>query len=443
MHNCEAARRTGAKNALRWRCPLKPQSRKGRVRMDKSKLFLASCVSLVTTAMVFAVRGDIADPMSSAFHLTHGQLGLILSPGFWCFTVAIVISGAIVDAVGMRALHILSAVGYFVGVGLVIFAPPPDGPVASIFAAPGTTLLYAGFMVMGLSQGLVEGVINPLIATVYSSQKTRRLNMMHAWWPGGLIIGGLVAFAMTRALHAGWKLKMATILVPALIYLLLAFSLEYPQTERVQSGISTREMWREACRPLFVLLFCCMWMTSSLELGPDQWFPSIMSALVPQLQGVLYLAYTAGLMFLMRTYGSGVAHKSPISTLLVCSGLAACGLYWLGGLKPGPGGPLLALMAATVFGVGKSFLWPTMLGMTAERFPRGGALTISLMGGAGMASVAVAVPIMGDCIDRYGQGAALQMMAALGAILVVVFLGLLIHFRRLVLSESELTGTPG
>jgi MFS family permease len=409
--------------------------------MDKSKLFLASCLSLVTTAMVFAVRADIAPDMGGAFHLTHEQLGLIFSPGFWCFTVAIFISGAIVDAVGMRTLHILSALGYFLGVGLVILAPRPAGPVVSIFDTPGTILLYAGFMVMGLSQGLVEGVINPLIATLYSSQKTRRLNMMHAWWPGGMMIGGLSTFAMTRTLHAAWEFKMATILVPALSYLLLALSLEYPQTERVQSGVSTRDMWREAGRPLFVLLFCCMWMTASMELGPDQWFPVIMSALVPQLQGVLYLVYTAGLMFLLRTFGGGVAQRSPIVTLLACSGAAAAGLYWLGGVEDSPEGPLVALMAATVFAVGKTFLWPTMLGMTAERFPRGGALTISLMGGAGMASVAVAVPIMGACIDRYGQGAALQIMAALGAILVVIFLGFLIYFHSRVRLRSLLAGT--
>jgi MFS family permease len=410
--------------------------------MDKSKLFVASCVSLVTTAMSFAVRADVADTMSGAFHLTHEQLGLIFSPAFWCFTVAIVISGAIVDTVGMRTLHILSAIGYFVGVGVIVFAPRPAGPMMSIFDTQGTTLLFAGFSILGLSQGLVEGVVNPLIATVYRGERTRRLNMLHAWWPGGMIIGGLVAVAMTRAFHAAWELKMATILAPALVYLLLALSLEYPQTERVQSCVSTREMWREAGRPLFVLLFCCMLMTSSMELGPDEWFPPIMSALVPELQGVLYLAYTAGLMFLVRTFGSGVAHKSPICTLLVCSGVAAVGLYWLGGLKAGATSPLTALIAATVFGIGKSLLWPTMLGVTADRFPRGGALAISLMGGAGMASVAVVVPIMGACIDHYGQGAALQMMAAPGAVLVVAFLGLLIYFKSRGPLRQQLIGTP-
>jgi MFS family permease len=296
-------------------------------------------------------------------------------------------------------------------------------------------------MLMGLSQGLVEGVINPLIATVYSGQKTRRLNMLHAWWPGGMMIGGLVAFAMTRTLAVRWEFKLATILVPALIYLLLALSLEYPPTERVQSGVTTQEMWRAAARPLFVMLACCMWLGASLELGPDQWFPSIMSAFVPRLQGVLYLVYTASLMFLVRTFGSGVAHRSPIGTLLASAGLAALGLFWLGGLESGASSPLIALLAATVFGVGKSLIWPTMLGMAAERSARGGALTLSLLSGVGMASAAVAVPVMGACIDRYGQGAALQMMAALGALLVGAFLGLLLYFGGRVSARPRLAGT--
>jgi MFS family permease len=288
-------------------------------RMDKPKLFLASCVSLVTTAMVFAIRGDIATAMAGAFHLDNEQLGLIFSPAFWAFTIAIFISGALVDVVGMRRLHILSAVGYVVGVLLVILAPRPAGAVTSLFNSTGTTLVYAGFFIMGLSQGLVEGVINPLIATIYNDQKTRRLNMLHAWWPGGMIIGGLLAYAMTTALNASWELKLSTIMVPAVIYLFMAVSLSYPPTERVASNISTQQMWAEAAKPLFILLFVCMWMTAASELGPDQWFPTVMGQLVPQLQGVLFLVYTAGLMFVLRFYFSGWAHHEPIRALLVCS----------------------------------------------------------------------------------------------------------------------------
>jgi MFS family permease len=396
--------------------------------MPRQRLFVASCVSLVTTSMVFAIRGDIETAMSATFQLTKGQMGTIWSPAFWAFTIAIFISGALVDMVGLRSLHILSALGYFVGVGVVLLAPHPSAPVDAIFSHTGTTLLYTGFLIMGLSQGLVEGVINPLVATIYSDQKTKRLNMLHAWWPGGMVIGGLLAVLMTQAFNASWQLKLATILVPAAIYLVMAFTMPYPQTERVTSNVSTAEMWRETAKPLFLLLFVCMWMTAAAELGPDQWFPTVMGALVPQLQGVLFLVYTAGLMFLLRTFGSGIAHKNPIGTLLVCSILTALGLYWLGSLQPGTSA-IVAFAAATLFGVGKSYFWPTMLGVTAEQFPRGGALLISLMGGAGMLSVAVALPIMGARIDKLGPAAALQMVAALGGILAIIFGGLLLYFK--------------
>ena len=329
--------------------------------MNKRKLFLVSCVSLVTTSMVFAIRGDIANSMSSAFQITNEQMGLIFSPAFWAFTIAIFISGALVDAVGMRLLHIVSALGYLVGVGLILLAPLPSAPVASILGETGTLMLYLGFLIMGLSQGLVEGVINPLVATIYPDEKTRKLNMLHAWWPGGLVIGGLVAFALTTTLNAPWQVKLACIAVPAVVYLVMAMTLEYPKTERVASNVSTGEMWRETGKPLFLILFVCMWMTAAVELGPDQWFPTVMGALVPQLQGVLFLVYTAGLMFLLRFYGSGIAHQAPIATLLVCSLLTAVGLYWLGGLQPGAS-PVVAFAAATVFGIGKTYFWPTMLG---------------------------------------------------------------------------------
>jgi MFS family permease len=410
--------------------------------MPRERLFVASCVSLVTTSMVFAIRGDVAGPMSSAFQITNEQMGLIFSPAFWAFTIAIFISGALVDLVGMRALHVLSAVGYFVGIGLVLVAPHPGAPVASIFDHTGTTLLYAGFLVMGISQGLVEGVINPLVATIYSDQKTKRLNMLHAWWPGGMVIGGLLAVAMTQAFQASWQVKLATILVPAAIYLAMALSMPYPQTERVASNVSTADMWAETAKPLFLLLFVCMWMTAAAELGPDQWFPTVMGALVPKLQGVLFLVYTAGLMFLLRTFGSGIAHKNPMGTLLVCSILTGLGLYWLGSLQPGASA-VVAFAAATLFGVGKSYFWPTMLGVTAEQFPRGGALLISLMGGAGMLAVALIVPLMGARMDSLGPAAALRMVAALGAVLAVIFGGLFFYFQARGGYRAIALGTAG
>jgi putative Ca2+/H+ antiporter (TMEM165/GDT1 family) len=90
---------------------------------------------------------------------------------------------------------------------------------------------------------------------------------------GGLIIGGLAAVAMTKFFNAPWQLKLMLIAVPATVYLAMALSMKYPQSERVTSNVSTTDMWKEATRPLFLLLFVCMWMTAATEMGPDQWFP--------------------------------------------------------------------------------------------------------------------------------------------------------------------------
>src|SRR5918994_1412824 len=186
--------------------------------MKKQKLFVASCLSIATASMVFAIRGDVAGPLTQAFRITNEQMGLVFSPAFWAFTIAIFISGNLVDIVGMRRLHILSATGFIAGVALIIFAPHPSEPVVSLFDHLGTTLLYAGFFMLGISHGLVEGVINPLMASLYPEEKTRRITSVHAWWPAGLIIGGLLAVLLSN-LGVAWQVKLSLVLVPATVYL--------------------------------------------------------------------------------------------------------------------------------------------------------------------------------------------------------------------------------
>ena len=396
--------------------------------MNKRALFTVSAISLVTTSMSFAIRGDVANALSDAFHITNEQLGFVFSPAFWAFAVGAVASGAVIDFLGMKRLHIVSAAGYIVAVLLVLLAPRPGGAVAHIFDNAGTILLYVAFLVLGLSQGLVEGVINPLTVTIYPEEKTRRLIMLHAWWPGGQIIGGLAAVLMTKVLHASWQFELSLIMVPAALYLLMAAAQQYPATERVQSNVTTREMWREALRPLFLLFCICNGLGSAAELGPDQWFPKVMGDLIPQLQGVLFLVYTAGLMFLLRTFGSDLSQRNPIVTTVACAVVTCIGLYWLGSLRPGESAAI-AFIAATVFGVGKTFFVPTMLGLASEQLPKGGALLMSVMGGFGMLATAVALPVMGARIDKLGPGAALQMMALLPATLGLIFVGLWLYYR--------------
>ena len=402
--------------------------------IDRNRLFTASCVAVATTGIVFSIRGDILDALGSEFHLSRFQLGLLLSPAFWGNTVANVLGGSLVDFVGMRRLFFLSTFGYVAAILIVLFAPAPVGDETTQLAFG---LLYTGFLLFGLSQGLVEGVVNPLAATIYPHEKTHKLNVLHAWWPGGLILGGVVAYTLTRlwsldaegvggdALSLGWRAKLSFGLLTPIVAALLVLRQRFPATERVRAGVSHGAMFGEALRPMFLLWFALMWLTASTEVAPGQWIPSLITNLTG-MQGILILIYTAGLSFVLRFFAGGLAHRmSPIGLLAMSAGLSAVGLYALSTIDSAGE----AFFAATLFGVGTAFFWPTMLSVTSESFPRGGAFLLALMGGAGNLAIAFVLPVIGGWYDTQGAAAAFRYVAVLPVILTVVFGALFVYYQ--------------
>lgn len=404
--------------------------------MNRNRLFLASCVALVTTSMVFSIRGDVLDALGTDFQLTKEQLGQLLSPAFLGFTVSILIGGSLVDLFGMRRLLTISGWFYVAAILGIVFAPFPEAPVESIFGNSITLLLWFSMLTLGLAQGLVEGVINPLCSTLYPEDKTHRMNVLHAWWPGGLIVGGLLAFLITMVMGLagdvdpatatlGWRIKLLTILLVAAGYLFLIRGQEFPKTERVTAGVSNWDMLRDLLRPSFIALWGCMWLTSATELGPDQWVPSLITNLT-DMQGILILVYTAGIMFVLRFFGGPLAHTfSPFGLLTISAVLAAAGLYSLGSVSTVFG----AFAAATLFGVGKTYFWPCMLGITAEQFPKGGPVALALMGGTGNLAIALVLPFMGRWYDNDGAAAAFQYVSVMPMALVVFFGLFFLYFR--------------
>ncbi len=406
--------------------------------MNRNRLFIASCVALVTTSMVFSIRGDVLDALGNDFQLDKQQIGLLISPAFLGFTLSILIGGSLVDFFGMRRLMTVSGLFYVVAILAIVLAPFPDGPVESLFGNPITMLLWFAMLTLGLAQGLVEGVINPLCSTLFPEDKTHRMNVLHAWWPGGLIIGGLIAYFITVIMGLagpdvdastatlGWRIKFLTIPLVAVGYLFLIRGQEFPPTERVSAGVSNRDMLMDLLRPSFICLWICMWLTSATELGPDQWVPSLITNLTG-MQGILILVYTAGIMFVLRFFGGPLAHKlSPFGLMTISAVLAAAGLYYLGSVSTAVG----AFAAATLFGVGKTYFWPTMLGVTSELFPKGGPVALALMGGTGNLAIAFVLPIMGGWYETDGATAAFQYVSVLPMVLVVFFGLFFLHFHR-------------
>jgi MFS family permease len=362
--------------------------------------------------MSFAIRGDIMGTLGDQFTLNKEMLGWVAGTAFWGFTLAMIIGGPLCDWLGMGRLLTLSFAGHLAGVLLTIFAQ-------------GFWTLFAGTLLIGLANGFVEAACNPLVATLYPEDKTKKLNQFHVWFPGGIVIGGLASYALSAA-GAGWQVKMATMLLPLAIYGFLFLGIKFPPTERKAAGISGGEMVRSLFTPLFLVMFVCMWLTASTELGTNQWLPNILTT-TAGVSGILVLVWINGLMAVGRQFAGPVVHRlSPTGMLLFSAVFSALGVLGLSLAS----GPLFTFLAATVFAVGVCYFWPTMLGFVAERCPRTGAIGLALMGGAGMLAVAFVLPVMGHVYDTEGGPAALRTVLVLPIILCVVFGILFLRDRR-------------
>ncbi len=338
-------------------------------------LFNASCVALVVTSMTFAIRANLIVPLGQEFGLNEVQLGWVVGTAFWGFTLAMIFGGPLCDVIGMGKLILIAFIGHVAGIVLTILAT-------------GFWSLFISTLLVGIANGMVEAACNPLVATLYPEQKTKKLNQFHVWFPGGIVIGGLVAHFMNQA-GWSWQLQMASMLLPAFAYGFLFFNQKFPQTERVTSGVSTTEMFQATLQPLFVFMVICMLLTASTELATNQWLPALLENVgVP---AILILAFINGIMALGRYFAGPVVHRLSPAGVLLCSAIfSALGLFWLS-MANGA----MAFLAAGVFAVGICYFWPTMLGYVAENLPRTGALGLSIMGGAGMLSVSLILPYIG------------------------------------------------
>lgn len=376
--------------------------------INPRRLFLGSCIALISTSVTFAVVAATMFALKAQFKLTNEAVGYIAGAATWGFTLSIFVLGPLCDALGMRRLLYFAFLCHLVGPLMMILTPTLVGDNSqSAF-----WLLFFGGLITSLGNGTVEAACNPLVATIFPNNKTKKLNQFHMWFPGGIVLGGVAAFLIDKAnldlpaaMHT-WQLKLALILLPTLVYGVLFVGQKFPATERVQSGISFGGMFKATFgRLLFWVLLFCMCITASMELGPNRWIPAVLQA--GGLAGILVLAYINGLMAVLRYFAGTVVHRLSNTGLLVISAiLAGVGLLWLSYTRQGADATtvdtVMTVAAATVFAVGVCYFWPTMLGTVSERVPKGGSLALAMMGGMGMLAVGmVTTPQMGSVADRY------------------------------------------
>ena len=357
--------------------------------IHRNKLFVAACLSLLVTSLSFGIRAGILGGLGTQFNLNASQLASIAATAFWGFPLAVVIGGFLVDIIGMKWLLVGAFVLHITGICLTIFAT-------------GYTTLFVSTLFIGLANGTVEAACNPLVTALFPENKTTRLNYFHFWFPGGIVIGSLLVFFTNKLIAPSttlggidiWKLQVAIMLIPTLIYGYLFSKLKFPVTERVAKGVSTKHMYTSLLNPLFIFMLILMFGTAITELFTGQWIDVLLRNVTAN--AILLLALGNGVVALGRAFAGPVVHKfSPSGVLLISAILASLGLYMLGHLT----GNMLFL-GAIVFGMGVCYFWPTMLGFVSENLPETGAVGLNLMGGAGMFAVSVYMMFMGGYYDR-------------------------------------------
>ena len=405
---------------------------------DKFKLFWASFLALTAAGVGFVLRSLGGTTFwGSHFEISGAQVGQLFGAGLWPIAITMILFSLIVDKIGYKISMFCA------------FALQGLGAVLTIFAGSFEAMMVA-CLVSGLGHGVVEAVINPLCAAIYRDEKSKWLNILHASWPAGIVIGGTVWLTIFRggadldwggASPAFWFM-----LVPVVAYgIMFALCNKFPVDERIENDIPMSDMLKEfGGLGAFVAITFIIYETISQLSGFG--FISPLSGetlgMPKQLAVCLIIGIVGGAAFgavikskgkwlffilclimiplataeiatdgwiqaLMRpTMGknAGWALVFSASIMMILRFFAGVPLKYMS-----PPGLLVLSSVFSVIGlfalaavdglmvwpafifyaVGQTFYWPTVLGFVSEQFPKGGAMTLNTVSAMGLLTVGI------------------------------------------------------
>lgn len=421
---------------------------------NRMRLLWAGFMAILAAGVGFSIRNGIGGQWASLFGFTGLQVGLIGGAGFSGFCFGIIIGGVIVDRIGYGKLVITAFLLHLLSAGITLI------PSAGMAQQSAFLALFIGTFTFSLANGTLEAVANPLVATLFPENRTHYLNILHASWPAGMILGALITLAFGSW---SWKAQLALYLVPTVIYGFMFFGQKFPQSAASAKGLSLGDMMKDvgmlggAVAGFFLYLFTrdalggnilkgltgndffistnwdyismaagvgfLAWVAiitkfaighwllfvlflahaiiGSLELGTDSWIEAINGTILSPSEGKILFIFASAMMFGLRFCAHWIEDKlkfSPVTILFVCSIFAIVGLYAASGVTAIG----MAFGAMLIYSIGKTFFWPTMLAVVSDRFPSTGAVAISMMGGIAMLSVGqLGGPGLGYGKDRF------------------------------------------
>ena len=415
---------------------------------NAKRLLFAGFMAILVAGVGFSIRGAILADWGRIYGFTGAQLGMITGAGLTGFCFGIIIAGLVADKIGYGLL-VLAAFAFHIISAVVTLAVPASASQAAAYQ-----YLYWGSFIFAVANGTLEGVANPLVATLFPHNRTHYLNILHASWPAGLVLGSFLALLLGQNMHWSWKSQLGLFIIPVIGYGVLFLGQRMPKSEAAEKGLSFSDMFKDigilgavvVCfllalffsgifQPLIgdqttanaigyaiggalllivaivtrfsfgawllFILFITHALVGAVELGTDSWIQNITGNILTPSQGMILFVYTSFFMFSLRFCAGFIEKKiglSPIGILLVAATLACIGLNFVSLINTFVG----AILALSVYALGKTFFWPTMLAVAADRFPRTGAIAISMMGGIGMLSAGlVGGPGLGYANDRF------------------------------------------
>ncbi|MBW8755520.1 MAG: MFS transporter [Sphingomonadales bacterium] len=350
-------------------------------------IFTAALANSIRAGAAGAIKAALLDPLD--VQRSGEMIGTVLGSSFLGFALSLLVISPLLDRIGAKRVVLFASACYIVGPALVLLAPTVG---TSIYV-----LLNTAMVIWGFGWGATEASINPVTATLFADDKTGKLNSLHAWWPAGIVVGGLLSVLFFSALKLPWQTLIAFPMVPGAALGIWALRHTFPQTESTVLGVSFGEMIAEPFRrPSFWIFFAIMFLTASTELAPGAWVDVALTQTVG-MPGILVLVYVSAIMFVMRHFAGALDRRfSDMGLLLMCTVPAAVGLYLLSIANS----PVTAIMAATLWAFGVCFMWPTMLAAVSRRYPRSGPWGIGLVGFAGALAIYFVLPVLGQIYDQ-------------------------------------------
>ena len=364
---------------------------------NRKSLFWVCVLLVFTAALSFSIRTGASGAIKAALldgpaPLHSGEMiAAALGNSFLGFALSLLVISPLLDMIGAKRVVLFSCACFILGPILILLSPRMEG-IDGVYG-----LLNVGMVVCGLAWGGMEGSVNPVTAALYPDDKTHRLNQLHAWWPAGIVAGGLASLLVFKQLDLGWQAVIALIPIPAVVCGIWALTQQFPKTESSAMGVPFTQMLAEPFkRPGFWIFPAVMFLTASAELAPGSWVDVALTQTVG-MPGILVLVYVSAIMFVMRHFAGPLERRfSDMGLLWFCTMPAGIGLYLLSIASS----PLTALVAATLWAFGVCFMWPTMLAASARRYPRGGSWAIGIVGFAGAMAIYFVLPQIGAIYDR-------------------------------------------